>query len=155
MDRLQVIFEIKALSLPSRQYVVVGGAALAVRGFRNTDDIDLVVTPLLFEKLKSEGWVQKQRPNGRIGLKCGCVEAYLDVNTQSFVRDTDWLIAHSELVEGIHLADLNTILGWKRAYGRDKDARDIELLEKVIRQSTCAQFFAQGSLRSSSSGEND
>ena len=142
MDTNQVIFEIKALSLPIDQYVTVGGAALAVRAFRHTDDIDLVVTPPLFERLKSEGWVQKSRHNGRLGLKRGRVEVYLEVNAQRFARDTDWLIAHSELVEGIPLADLNTLLGWKRAYGRDKDASDVELLEKVIREKTGAHSVA-------------
>ena len=138
MDTKQVIREIKALSLPNDQYVTVGGAALAVRGYRHTDDIDLVVTQPLFERLKSEGWEQKSRPNGRLGLKRGSVEVYLEVNAPAYARDTEWLIAHSERVEGIPLADLNTLLGWKMAYGRDKDASDVELLEKTIRDKTGA-----------------
>ncbi len=142
MDRQKVIFEIEALALPCDQYVVVGGAALAIRGFRHADDIDLVVTPTLFERLKSQGWLQKDRPNGRLGLKSGCVEVYLEVNAPAFERDINWLISCSEVVEGLPLADLDTLLGWKRAYGRDKDARDVELLEKVIREKTGAHSVA-------------
>ena len=46
-----VITELSRLGLPPGHYVVVGGAALAVRGIRETDDIDLVVTTELFELL--------------------------------------------------------------------------------------------------------
>jgi hypothetical protein len=142
MNSQQVIIEMEALALPTDQYVVVGGAALAIRGLRSTEDIDLVATPPLFERLKSQGWAQKTRPNGQLGLKRGCVEVYLEVNTESFARDINWLIAHSELVEGIPLADLDTLLGWKRTYGRQKDARDVELLEKIIREKTGAHSVA-------------
>jgi hypothetical protein len=135
MDSEKVIAEIQALALPIDEYVVVGGAALTIRGLRSTQDIDLVVVPALFERLKSEGWPLKARPNGTFGLKRGCVEVYLEVNTDAYSKNIDWLIAHSETVKGFPLVDLRTLLGWKRTYGREKDARDVELLEKIIGES--------------------
>lgn len=65
-----VITELNRLSLPRGEYVVVGGAALAVRGIRETNDTYLVVTPELFEYLAGLGWAQKLRPNGK--PSCGC-----------------------------------------------------------------------------------
>jgi len=129
MDRQEVIAKIHALKLPGQQYVVVGGASMTIRGLRDTTDIDLVVTPELFERLSASGWVSKPRPNGRPGLRSGCMEAYLEVNTRSFAPDIDWLIAHAEIQQGVPLVDLDTLLSWKKGYGREKDARDIELLE--------------------------
>jgi len=49
MNRAQVLAELQALKLTSGQYVVVGGAALAIRDIRDTDDIVLVVTSQLFD----------------------------------------------------------------------------------------------------------
>ena len=131
MNRQEVIAKIRALELPTQQYVVVVGASMAVRGLRDTADIDLVVTPELFERLAALGWVRKLRPNGLSGLRFECVEAYLEVNTPSCAPDMAWLVAHAEIQHGIPLVDLDTLLSWKRGYGRDKDAYDIELLESI------------------------
>jgi uncharacterized protein len=129
MDRQEVLAMIAALQLPEGKYVVVGGAAMAARGLRDTNDIDLVVTPELFGQLARSGWSAKQRPIGKPGLYFGTVEAYLDVNTPTFARDTDWLIEHAEHVKGTRLVDLDTLVGCKRTYGREKDLRDVAILE--------------------------
>jgi hypothetical protein len=130
MNKKDVIGIIKTLDLPAEDFVVVGGAALTIRGIRSTDDIDLVVGVGLFEQLRRSGWTFKTRPNGQPGLRNGCVEAYLDVNTPEFGKSTEWLIEHSEIVEGIRFVDLDTLIRWKRGYGRDKDIRDVSLLER-------------------------
>lgn len=134
MNGQQVISAIRALNLPVGDYVVVGGAAMAVRGLKDTSDIDLVVTPRLFETLASSGWTLKPRPNGKPGLRHGHMEAYLDVNTEAFARSTEWLIEHAQTVDGIPLVDLTTLAGWKRSYGREKDARDVELIEAAAQR---------------------
>ncbi len=133
MDRQEVIARILALQLPATQYVVVGGAALSIRDLRETDDIDLVVTPDLFSSLLRSGWSSKPRPNGKPGLRYDCFEAYLDVNSDGFSRSTPWLMEHAEVLHGIPCVDLETLIGWKRTYGRDKDLRDVEILEALIR----------------------
>ena len=102
---------------------------MTARGLRDTDDIDLVVTPALFAHLSNAGWSSKIRPNGKPGLRKGCVEAYLDVNTPGFERSTPWLIENAERLDGIPFVDLNTLAEWKRTYGRPKDARDVAILE--------------------------
>ncbi len=106
---------------------------MSIRAVRETDDIDLVVTPELFEQLFRSGWSDKFRPNGKPGLRKECFEAYLDVNTESFDRSISWLIENAELIHGIPCVDLETLVGWKRTYGRAKDLRDIEILEALGR----------------------
>lgn len=133
MDGNAVIAEIRSLNLPPKEYVVVGGAALAARNLRDTSDIDLVVTSCLFARLIGSGWCSKSRPNGEPGLRKGCFEAYLDVNTDGFKRSTDWLIAHAEVVQGIPLVDLQTLCAWKRTYGREKDLKDVLMLENLLK----------------------
>ena len=123
-----VITELSRLGLPPGQYVVVGGAALAVRGIRETDDIDLVVTTELFERLARSGWAQETRPNDKPGLHKGSVEAYLDVDGQGFKRSFLWLLSHAEILRGHAFVDLETLAGFKSSYGREKDLRDLDLI---------------------------
>ena len=136
MDGQQVIAAIRSLRLSATEYVVVGGAAMSARGIRDTNDIDLVVSPELFEQLARSGWIPKLRPNGKPGLRQGCIEAVLDVNTETFQRSTPWLIEHSEIIHGIPFVDLDTLTSWKRTYGRDKDIRDLNMLEAFRTQGT-------------------
>ena len=132
MDRREVLRQMRRLKLPADAYVVVGGAAMAVRGIRETEDIDLVVTPSLFADLERAGWRRKRRPNGKPGLRRDQLEAYLDVNTESFQRTTAWLLEHAEIVEGVPLADLESLVGFKRSYGRAKDIADLKLLRMYV-----------------------
>lgn len=52
MDATTVLNSIKSLNFPKDEYVVGSGAAMAVRGLRETRDIDMVVSPILFETCK-------------------------------------------------------------------------------------------------------
>lgn len=128
MTSHDVITELNRLGLPRGQYVVVGGAALAVRGIRETDDIDVVVTTELFEKLAESGWVLQLRPNGKPGLHRGSVEAYLDVDGDDFKRSLSWLLSRAEILRGHAFVDLETLAGFKASYGREKDLQDLNLI---------------------------
>jgi hypothetical protein len=130
MNRDQVLAELQALKLTSGQYVVVGGAALAIRDIRDTEDIDLVVTPQLFDELAARGWQPKARPSGKPGLKFARAEAYLDVNCEAFGQSTSWLLEHAERVHDTLLVDLPTLAQFKAGYGRDKDVRDLQLISE-------------------------
>lgn len=132
LDREAVLAEIRALGLPPDRYVVVGGAALAVRGIRDTADIDLVVTPSLFGELERRGWRRKVRPDGKPGLQHGHAEAYLDVNCDAFSRSIEQLREKAEHLDGVPFVDLETLRGFKAGYGRPKDLRDLELIEEHL-----------------------
>lgn len=132
MDCRGVASEIANLRLPEGEYVVVGGACLALYGVRETQDIDLVVTERLFGELEHAGWHLKRRPNGKPGLHCGCVEAYLDVNCGSFQRSTEWMLQHCRRVHGIPVISLATLVAVKAQYGREKDMHDVRLIEKHL-----------------------
>ena len=136
MNRHDVIRELRALSLPEDQYVVVGGGVLALLGLRDTEDIDLVVTEGLFNQLHEQGWRAKIRPNGKPGLKLDVVEAYLDVDCDTFERSTSWLLEHAQVLDGIPTTDLETLAGFKAGYGRPKDLLDLAMLQEQAGGST-------------------
>ncbi|WHP05403.1 zinc ABC transporter substrate-binding protein [Acinetobacter corruptisaponis] len=131
MDKKELVAALRNLNLPLDQFIVVGGGVLTVHGIRETEDIDIVVTPDLFTILR-QSWTLKTRPNGKPGLHKGCVEAYLDVNCETFEKTTEWLLFHSDIVEGIHFIDLKTLAGFKAGYGREKDISDLKLIVQYI-----------------------
>jgi hypothetical protein len=128
MNRHDVTRELRAHSLPEDQFVVVGGAVLAMHDLRDTEDIDLVVSETLFIELQAKGWRTKARPNGKPGLKYGVIEAYLDVNCDSYERSTESLLKCAQTMHGVPAIDLQTLANFKAGYTRAKDLDDLALL---------------------------
>ena len=52
---MNIFSKLKELNFPIGQYVVVGGA-MAAHGIRDAHDLDILVTPTLYQELISEGW---------------------------------------------------------------------------------------------------
>ena len=130
MNKQELLNEIQKLPFSNTDFIIVGGGALAIRNLRNTNDIDIVVTPKLFEKLQtSNEWSYKVRPNGKPKLYKGFIEIYLDVNTADFQISTTWLFENADIFDQIQFIDLHTLMKLKQSYGREKDLHDIELIQ--------------------------
>ena len=130
MNKQELLNEIQKLPFSNTDFIIVGGGALAIRNLRNTNDIDIVVTPKLFEKLQtSNEWSYKVRPNGKPKLYKGFIEIYLDVNTADFQISTTWLFENADIFDQIQFIDLHTLMQLKQSYGREKDLHDIELIQ--------------------------
>lgn len=132
MSRMNVFKEIRELNLPFGQYVVVGGAIMAAHGIKDTQDVDLVVTEDLFEKLKQRGWKEHKRPNGEPGLEYKVFEAYLDVNCGNHNPKTEDLIAGAEIINGVPFISLEELIKFKKEYARPKDLEHIKTIEQHL-----------------------
>lgn len=53
---MNIFEELKKLEIPKEDFVVLGSGILSALGIREAKDIDLLVKPELFEKLKKDGW---------------------------------------------------------------------------------------------------
>ena len=129
---------IRSLEFPQGSYVVIGGSGLAVRGIRESDDIDMVVTPKLFKELQDKGWPIdepfKQKWN-RLRLKREPFEIFTDIyleRNRQFIP-ADQLIKSSELIEGIPFLSLRDLLFYKTDNPRPKDVADIALIADYLR----------------------
>ena len=133
---MNVIEEIKKLNFSSGEYVVVGSGPMAIRGLKEAHDIDIVVTPELFEKCRISGWEEMPwtypEKVGQIYLKKGDVELYLDVNAGSFNPTTAELIERSETIQGVPFVTLKDMINFKKAYGREKHLKDIKIVEEYL-----------------------
>lgn len=130
----EVIEKVKKLKFSLGEYAVYGSGILAVKGLREIYDIDLIVLPKLYSRLKKTGWVESISKNtGSKYISSGVFEVYKDWNFGNYVPDIKSLIKDSIYVEGVPFVGFKEILKWKKAYGREKDFNDIALIKKYLR----------------------
>ncbi len=127
------ISRVKELNLPEGEFMVCGSAILDVLGIREAGDIDILVSPILFEKLeKEEGWKRHHKytttlehPQGISGAK-----QTLDFMKENYSLDEALPLAN--YVEGIPFMSLEMLINAKTQLGREKDLRDIELIQEYL-----------------------
>ncbi len=47
--------------------------------------------------------------------------------------DVSDIIAKAEIIDGLPFVTLDTVVKWKKLKGREKDIRDIELIEEFLK----------------------
>ena len=137
---MNVIEEIKKLDLPTAEYVIIGGAVMAVHGIRDTDDIDIVVTPSLFQKYTQEGWElnpwTKTGKKGKDWLKKDKVEMYKEVIMSGNSVTLEELSKDIEIIDGVPFISLQKLVEFKteywQLYNRPKDVNDLALIEQFL-----------------------
>lgn len=139
-DKASVANEIRALGLVVGTYVMIGGSGLALRGIRETRDIDVVVRSEIFSQLVEAGWeldpaYEARRQRQRI--KRGSVEIYPDMylNAEQRFVDLDELIASAELVDGIPCLSLDWLRRFKSGdQAQEKDRDDVRLIDGYLQK---------------------
>lgn len=127
------LFEkVKMIGLPAGAYAIFGSGPMAVRGLRDCKDIDLIVTDEIFEEYRnSSGWELKEMKGQEILANNG-------VEMANSWWPGEWdikrLIEDAEIIEGLPFVRLSEVLKWKKLAKRDKDMKDIEILEKYFKE---------------------
>ncbi len=128
-----IIQTVKELNLP-KDYAIFGSGLLDVLGLRAAHDIDIVVTKELFDLLeKQECWNKFLYDDGCSGLRHEHqdIEVFYESKmSYCSAREIEQKIQNTETIEGVKFVNLDDILEWKRAMGREKDKVDVELIEK-------------------------
>lgn len=131
---MDIFTQIKRLNFPSDQYVVFGGAAIAARGIRETNDADILVTKELLDKCSQDGqWKVHPRlnPNEPAGLDNGIIEIYPTIGG-GFPTNFKKLRANADMIDSIPFCSLEDVIRIKEAYGREKDLKDIDLIRQHL-----------------------
>ncbi len=129
MTRDTIIKKVQALNLPEDQFVIIGSGTLAVLGIREAEDIDVSVTQELFDILSKQGdW----RVEGDL-LKKENIELKSGIWNKEYPVSTDQLIKSSLIIDGVRFINLQELLRFKDAMGREKDMRDITLIHEYLR----------------------
>lgn len=130
---MNIIQKIKELNFPDGQYVVVGSGVLDVLGIRTSGDIDIAVTKDLFNKLRESGEWREEEKYGKIFLKKEGFDIIPQLNWENYNTTTEEAIASALVIEDIPFMNLDELIKFKTALGREKDIRDIELIKEYLK----------------------
>ncbi len=124
---MNFIQRVKELNLPLDQLVVICSGLLDAYGLRMADDIDLVVSDELYEKLKQAGGYRELTMHDELYLLSDKLEIWKTWGPQ---YDYETIKSTSVMIDGVSFINPDLLIIKKRQLGRDKDLADIKLLEK-------------------------
>jgi hypothetical protein len=135
---MRIAEKIAQLYLPAGSYVVFGSCVLEMSGIRTARDIDIVVTPELFEEFKAKGDWRVVQHDGFETLEKDGFDLTISWDHPENLPNVEELVVDAEIVEGIPFVCLDRLASWKRQAGRDKDILDLELIQTYQKGShTC------------------
>lgn len=128
MDNNQEKFShLRKWGLPVSEYAIIGSGLLGIRNLRPIGDIDIIVTEALWQTLAEKFGVTSPDGIARIAFPDGVVEAF--PASSPYNSEIPDRIANAEIIEGLPFDSFETVLYYKRKMGREKDLKDIHLLE--------------------------
>lgn len=128
---MTIIERVQQLNVPLDQTVVIGSGVLDALGLRTAGDVDLVVSPELFEALSGMPEWRLATKHGEPIITKGDVEAFLSWGSDT-VPNFQTLYADGVTIQGVRFANPHFVVAWKRRRLSDKDRADISLLEGYL-----------------------
>jgi len=129
-----IIQRVKELNFPPGKYIVVGSGILEALGIRPANDIDIAVTPDLYQTLRATGeWSEEER-YGKIFLGKNGVDINPELPWPDYPTSTEEAIASALVIDGVSFMNLDELKRFKLALGREKDKADIALIEDYQRR---------------------
>lgn len=123
---------LRTFKLPLGQYAIISSGPLGIRNLREIQDIDLIVAPRLWDPLAAQFGIVEEEGIKKIRFPGDIVEAF---SAGSFADNPAGApslaerIAQAEIIEGLPFESLEHVLFFKRYWGREKDLKDIQLIE--------------------------
>lgn len=126
---MNIIEKIKNLNLPLGKYVVIGSGILEALNIRPAVDIDIAVLPQLYKQLKETGEWKESEKHGKYCLEKETFEIATGVSWGNYKPAMEEIIASATLIDGIPFMNLDELIKFKIALGREKDFEDIGLIK--------------------------
>jgi hypothetical protein len=126
---MKITEKIKSLNLPFGEYVIIGSGILDVLNIRPAVDIDIAVLPDLYKKLKEIGEWKEREKHGKYCLEKETFEIATGASWGDYKPAMEELIASATIIEDIPFMNLDELIKFKIALGREKDFKDIELIK--------------------------
>ena len=124
---------VKELGLPLDQIIIIGSGILDQLGIRQSADIDVATGRAVLEEIaRSGGWVEKLDKNQRQYLvkHDGSVEIWDGWEIDGRIVEYDELLGYAVEYDGVKFVGLDFLRQWKDWRGREKDMRDIRLIDE-------------------------
>ncbi len=133
MSFFEYMEEVKKMDLPLGEYAILGSGPLAVRGIRETKDIDLIVTLAIYTQYKEQEKWDELPYRDTLFLKNGPVELWERIGFLEDKRiNIQGFIDRAEMIMGLPFVNLYDFIYWKKIADREKDKRDVILAEEYL-----------------------
>ena len=132
MESGKLFQQVRDLKVPMGEYVIFGSGPICARGLRECNDIDLFVTKKFWDSIKETNeWKEGITLKGSQNLKKGDVELIYEWKPGEWNVNT--LIAEAEVIGGLPFAKIERVIEWKKLMAREKDFKDIKLVEDYLK----------------------
>ena len=121
---------ISQLSLPDGSFMVVGSGLLDTLGIRAAGDIDLLVSHDVFNNLKHQNYKIQQHKDGSDYISIGRFEIMADW----YGDNLETMRESAVYIDEIPYWSLESMHEWKCDHAREKDVRDIALIDEYRQQ---------------------
>lgn len=130
---------LRRFQLPIDQYAIIGSGPLGIRNLKAIGDIDIIVTPKLWATLAERYAITDENGVRKIVLLEGVVEAFGDGSFYTAAADPHAptmasRIKDAEIIDGLPFDSIENVLYYKCKDTREKDLKDILLIEQWMRQ---------------------
>ena len=121
MNKREFTEALEKMNLPRKDYIILSGGSLLMRGLREqTEDLDITVSRELAQKIDLY-----HCPKDDHGL-------YMPFENVQMMDDMDQF--RFDMVDGYRCESLEDILRQKKEWNREKDQKDIEVIEKALQE---------------------
>ena len=123
---MKYLNELGSLNLPAGKFAIFGSGPMAIRGIRESKDLDIIVKQDVWDSLiKKYPMLLHSNPTC---LKIGNIEVYKDwLELSDRINE---IIDGAETIANFPYVQLKYVVEWKTQFGREKDLKDIELIQK-------------------------
>ncbi len=127
---------LKGLNLPTNEYAITASGPLGIRNLREINDVDIIVTPKLWDSLASKygvtdtGSVKKIILNEMI--ETFCEDSFYTDQKDPNAPTVAERISQREIIAELPFDSLENVLHYKRKLRRAKDLSDIFLIERFL-----------------------
>lgn len=123
LGKEDIVKILKNMELPLSEYWITSGAGLVIHGVKETtNDIDLGCTTNLVELFLKKGCKYKvEKDNSRI----------IQINDTIEILE-NWFVDEIVIIDGLPVGSLESIKKQKAQLGREKDIKDIKLIDDYI-----------------------
>lgn len=121
---------ISQLLLPDGSFMVVGSGLLDTLGIRAAGDIDLLVSHDVFDNFKHQNYKIQQHKDGSDYISIGRFEIMADW----YGDNLETMRESAVYIDKIPYWSLESMREWKCDHAREKDVRDIALIDEYRQQ---------------------
>lgn len=140
---MSIFDRVRKLNFPAGKYVVVAGGVLEAHGIREANDLDIVAEADFYDELWHGDWKACECEKHKYLVKKILVsllwpeevEIAPDYSVGEYSADPKKLLEGADIIDGLPFARLEEVLKWKKAARREKDIKDIELIDVYLAKS--------------------